>query len=200
MPRNRSFSNRPLANVRRYFNIEQAHLAIYLGISRALVGHIEAGRRSISPAVAEGLRPLAVNVPADLPHFIDDAAASAEVVPAAPAPAFELLEARRDYCQHHARQTRRALRAYAARARYAARWRAARPALLATLPPVPATPPANPTYADLHATWRRDWLLRQPTDLTPTEIAEWHLLRVRAEALEAEAAALAAIIAAGTTP
>ena len=200
MPRNRAYSDRLLARVRRYFNIEQADLALYLGVSREAVAHAEAGRRSLNSTATEALRPLAMGVPDGLPLFIDNAAATAEPVPAAPLPAFEPLDARRDYCQHHAHQTRRALRAYAARAQYAARWRAALPALLATLPPAPDTPSADPTYAELHAAWRRGWLLGQPTELTPAEIAEWHLLRVRADALEGEAAALAAIIAAGTTP
>ncbi len=202
MPRKRKYSDSLLAHVRQYFNIEQQDLARYLGVSRGLVAHIEAGRRGMSDAVFRRLTPLAEVVPDAPAPSLDNAAASAEPVPLIPAPAFLPLEARRDYCQHTAGQLRRALRPYAARVRYAARWQAVLPTLLAALPPLPPDPaaPAPHSVEATYAAFMRRWLPAQAPAFTPAEIAEWHLLRVRAEALEAEATALTAIIAAGTTP
>ena len=92
--------------------------------------------------------------------------------------------------------------------RPAARWQAALPDLLAALPPATRripdylTPEAG--AAALRA-WKlnvhpRLWLEQCATYLSPADIAAWHLLRVRAEALEGEAAALAALLAAIARP
>jgi hypothetical protein len=108
-------------------------------------------------------------------------------VPAAPAahlapPAAAPLAARRDYCQHHAARLRRELAALTQTLDYAHRWQAALPALLAVAPDERA----------------RAWLLRRQeqaaADLGADTAARYHLLRLRAEALEAEAAGLTELL------
>jgi len=91
------------------------------------------------------------------------------------------------------------LRALTGKATTAHRWRRALPTLLAGLPTLPdlppeseATPPAAPVPAETSRT--REWLRSQATELAPEEAAQWHLLRVRAETLEAEAAALSTLL------
>ncbi len=194
-------SRRPqslLAVVRRYFNLEQQELAAYLGVSRAQLANLETGRRALTAELLERLRPLRQHTPVPAPPLPAGAVPDAEIEAAAPPPAREPLEARRDYCTHTAAGLRRQQDALRAQATYAARWRQALPALLAALPPpgvaAPTPPPGTPP-APLLADLLREQFRARPTALSAAELAQWHLLRLRAEALETEAAALAALLA-----
>ncbi|AMJ66231.1 hypothetical protein [Hymenobacter sp. PAMC 26628] len=173
MPRRAKFSATPLAQVRRHFGLDQATLAAYLGVGAGMVGHLEAGRKPTSLAAAQRLLPLlqalAAPATAEVP--------AAHLAPPAPAP----LAARLATCQHQARRLRRELAALTQTLEYARRWQAALPALLAP--------------ADERA---RAWLLRRQAqaaaDLDGETAARYHLLRLRAAALEAEATELAALL------
>lgn len=179
MPRQAAPSTHLVANVRAYYGLDQQELAAYLGISRVMVGHLEAGRRALSAEVYERLLPLAHQRPdAGAPDELTAAELAAEMVAPAPGP----LEARRDYCTWQAAWLRRELRPLVQRAAYVRRWRLALPALLADLPA-----DADPTT--------RQWLLARPTALTPAEVARYHLLRRQAEALETEADTLTDFLA-----
>jgi transcriptional regulator with XRE-family HTH domain len=181
--------------VRRYFGITQAELARYLGVSEGFAGHLESGRRGLPVELGQVLDHLASPIPATPPALAappgpDDLAAP-EAAP---------LEARLDYCRHHARRLRRALRPLEAQAAYAARWRAALPALRAALPPDPGgeEPPVHTglgRWAAFLGWYRWRWLEQRPTRLSPADSARYHLLRLQAEALETEAAALETLLA-----
>ncbi|OON67770.1 hypothetical protein B0919_16375 [Hymenobacter sp. CRA2] len=168
-----------LAQVRYYFGLDQAALAAYLGIAPGLVGHLEAGRRNVSGTVLQRLLPLAQQLPAT--PEVSEAAESEP--PGLVGPASGPLEARLDYCRHHIARLRRELRPLLEAAEVARRWQQALPALLA------AAEPGSPAH---------DWLLRRrqaaAAALDAEASARYHLLRVRAEALEAEGAALTALL------
>jgi len=174
MPRAALRSTSPLAAVRRYFGLHQFELAAYLGSSPELAKHQEAGRRSLGAATTQRLLPLLQALPATP---APPAAPAAGLAPPAPEP----LLARLDYCRHHAARLRRELGKLEKTLEYARRWQAALPALLA--------------QADARA---HPWLLRRQeqaaADLDAEASAAYHLLRLRAEALEAEAAALMALL------
>ena len=190
MPRKSIPSNTLLAQVRKYLGLEQQELGDYLGISRQLIANIEAGRRSLTGPLLLRLNPLAALLPTKGPAR--PATPEPEHAPPAalaPGP----LEARLDYCRHHAEKLRRELLKLAATQAAARRWQAVLPALLAA--PAPAeglVPPAEAARA-------RQWLLarQQQAHATlhdPDEAARYHLLRLRIEALETEAAGLAALL------
>jgi transcriptional regulator with XRE-family HTH domain len=180
------------AAVRAYYSLKQEELAAWLGVTKAFVSHVEAGRKALPSAGLLRLTPLAQHLPA----APAPTAALARPQPTDPAPAtFPApepgpLEARLDYCRYHAARLRRQLRPLEARARYVARWQAALPALLATLPPDAAAD----TPAEAR---RRRWIGERAAPLTAADAATWHLLRLRAEGLETEAAALAALLPGG---
>ena len=88
--------------------------------------------------------------------------------PSAPAPEAQALEWRRYQCTHRARRLRRELAGLLQSATYAHRWATAQPEAAALT----------------------------PAALTPAAVARYHLLRLQAEALETEAAALTALLAA----
>lgn len=179
MPRRAKPSTTQLAQVRRYFGLDQATLAAYLGVGAGMVGHLEAGRKPTSLAAAQRLLPLlqALAAPGSP---IENAAPAAHLAPPAAAP----LMARLAYCQHHARKLRRELSALTQTLEYARRWQQALPTLL--------------TQADERA---RPWLRRRQeqaaADLDADTAARYHLLRLRLAALETEAAALAGLLADG---
>ncbi|MFD2783998.1 helix-turn-helix domain-containing protein [Hymenobacter rubripertinctus] len=190
MPRKSIPSTTLFAQVRTYFGLEQQELAAYLGISRPYVADIEAGRRSLTSPLLLRLSPLAVLLPAAGPAR--PAAPQPELAPpGAPAPG--PLEARLDYCQHHAAKLRRELKKWAATQAAARRWLAVLPGLLAA--PAPAevlVPPAEAARA-------RQWLLAHQAQAQATlhdaeEAARYHLLRLRLAALETEAAGLQALL------
>ena len=183
------------ARVRRYFGLTQAELARYLGVSEGFAGHLESGRRGLPIELGQVLDQLAGPIPAEPAPPTPAELANLTAAPD-PAP----LLARLDYCRHHAARLRRALRSLEAEAAYATRWRAALPALRATLPPDPGgeepPAPAGPgRWAAFLGWYRWRWLEQRPTALAPAEAARYHLLRLQAEALETEAAALAQLLA-----
>ncbi|GAA3926820.1 helix-turn-helix transcriptional regulator [Hymenobacter algoricola] len=190
MPRKSIPSTTLVAQVRKHFGLEQQELAAYLGISRPYVADLEAGRRALTSRVLLRLNPLAALLPADAPAR---PAAPAPEVPPPGLPDADLLLARLDTCRHQAAQLRRELKKLAAAQAGARRWLAVLPGLLAA-PDLPAalTTPAEAARA-------RQWLLtrqaRAHIDLhDAADAARYHLLRLRAAALEAEAAGLRALL------
>ena len=188
MSRPAAHSTSLLADVRRYYGLQQGELAALLGISPALAHQIEAGRRALTLEVSERLAP-----------FTQQMGEDTAPVPAAPlagAIAAGPLEARRAACLHEAANLRWAVRGLPARAQVAARWARARPGLLAALPPPPPANEAPATPEAVRLRFVHAWLGLAPDTLPPAELARWHLAEARAQALEAEAAALAALLAA----
>lgn len=187
------------AAVRDYFRLTQQELADWLGVSAAQAGHLDTGRRELAPSTSEALAPLLAQVQAAAAAATPGTLrlASAQPALALAPPASAPLEARLDDCQHRARRLRRQLVPLLAQAETAARWAAALPALRAALPPDPG-PAAEPNPATNWPAWqtwhRHRWLDARPTQLPPDQSARYHLLRLRAEALEAEAAGLAALL------
>ncbi|WP_046243369.1 helix-turn-helix domain-containing protein [Hymenobacter terrenus] len=184
-----------LTRVRHYLGISQDELARYLGLSKSQVSRLETGLRSFNPDVAEQVDALAQALPAVLPPA-NALPGPDDLAPPDPAP----LEARLDYCRHHARRLRRALRPLVAQATHAAHWRVALPTLRAALPPDPGgnEPPAHTgpgRWAAFLVWYRWRWLAERPTALSPDLSARYHLLRLQAEALETEAAALERLLA-----
>jgi len=176
----------PIGAVRRYFGLKQQELAWFLDVGNAIIGHIEAGRRDLSLDLLHRLLPLARHLPTPPPTVppTDHLPADAPVPEAAP------LAARRAECLAKAAQLRGQLVPLAERAWYACRWQQALPAVQAELPA--NTPEAKEATAAL-----RPWLARKAETFRPEHAARYHLLRLQAEALEAEAAALAALLATG---
>jgi len=206
MSRSAPDSNTLLARVRRHYGLQQRELAALLGISPALAHQLEAGRRALTPAVAARLAPFRVPLEA--------AAASESAAPPAPAPGVAAppappaaeapppgpiaagpLARRRAACLHAAHNLRWGLRALPGQAAVAARWAAALPALRAALPPPPPPGEAPATREAVRLRYVHAWLATVPLALPPDELARWHLAHERARALEAEAAALGALLA-----
>lgn len=162
------------ALVREYFGLDQQTLAAGLGVAREQLAGYETGRRGHTAATTQRLLPLLQALPA---APVPPAAPAAGLAPPAAAP----LLARLDHCRHHAARLRRELDKLETTLEHARRWQAALPALLA--------------QADART---RPWLLRRQeqaaADLDAEASAQYHLLRLRAEALEAEAAALVALL------
>lgn len=180
MPRPSKLSITPLAQVRRYFSLDQPTLAAYLGVGAGMIGHVEAGRKASSPAMLLPLATLAAHLPSPTaPPDPEDPAAHLAPPDVAP------LQARLAQCQHEAAKLRHQLKTIIQQLEVARRWQQALPPLLAQAPNAPA----------------RAWLLRRQeqaaADLDGETAARYHLLRLRAKALEAEATALAALLPAG---
>ena len=161
-----------LAAVRQHFGLSQQDMAGWLGVSPAQASHLETGRRALPPEAAEALAPLLRQVPAPSAPAAP-ALRLASVAPAAPTlalapPEAAPLEARLDYCQHHARRLRRLMRPLEAEAALAAHWAAALPTLRAALPPDPG-PSHEPDAATNWPAWlawhRHRWLAQRPTAL-----------------------------------
>lgn len=173
-------SNTLAAALREQLGLTQAELGDFLGLTRGQVAHVEAGRHLFAPASELLLLRLLHALPApDTPAAPPEADPTAHLAPPDAAP----LAARLDYCQHHAARLRRELKALETQLEYARRWQQALPALLAG--------------ADERA---RPWLLRRQAqataDLDGETAARYHLLRLRAEALETEAIALGKLLVA----
>lgn len=207
MPRTGSFSLTLLAQVRRHYGLSQAELAALLGITKALVSYLEAGRRALSPAVAGRLAPFVAALPPTdaataAAHLLAAAQAEADYIAPLPPPPpgpFKAapLARRRAACLHEARALRERLHELAAQAAVAARWAAALPGLLAALPPpLPEAAPAA-TREEARLRYVHAWLATVPLALPPAALAEYHLWHQRALALAAEAAALGQLLAAG---
>ncbi|MDO7875290.1 helix-turn-helix transcriptional regulator [Hymenobacter sp. ASUV-10] len=206
MPRRAAYSSHPLARVRAWFGLQQAELALYLGISAPLVHALESGQRPLSLAVQVALLPLQLQLPAPGPAAEEAAVAPLPsplpptpppLPPGTPAPDAAALAFRQRQCRHQAAGLLAQADALARQAQVAQRWAAALPALRAALPPDPG-PQAEPDPAHDWPAWqawyRHRWLAQRPTTLPPAASARYHLLRLRAEALEAEAGALAALL------
>lgn len=195
MPRSARVAATLFARMRAYYGMTLRELATCLGISETLAHHYETGRRAPSRAVSERLAPF-------LAHM--QPAATDPPLPSTPPPgplAPGTLEARRAACLYHAGNLRWHLRQLPEQARTAARWAQALPGLRAALPPeAPAPPPTASLEARREAirlAYVRDFLTVQATALDPEALSRWHLLHLHAEALEAEAAALAALLGQG---
>lgn len=174
----------PIGAVRRYFGLTQVELALFLDVGKAIIGHIEAGRRDLSLALRLRLFPLLRHLPA-APVLPPDN----EPLPAtAPAPEAKPLESRRRYCVAKAAQLRLELITLTARAVYASRWQQVLPTVLADLASV-----ANPDEQQWAAVLR-PWLERRAGRFRASHAAQHHLLRLQAEALETEAAALGELV------
>ncbi|MBT9394318.1 helix-turn-helix domain-containing protein [Hymenobacter sp. NST-14] len=189
-----------LADLCAYLGLKNYQLAQYLHIDPTQLSRLASGERLPNMAVEQALAPLVALLPAaseaaPAPGLLRPASAPPEVPALAP-PEAAPLEARLDECRHRARQLRRQLAPLQQQATAAARWAAALPGLRAALPPDPATEPDPATDWPAWLTWHRHrWLAARPTRLPPDLSARYHLLRLRAEALEAEAAALAGLLA-----
>ena len=189
MPRRSRHFSHVLSVLRRYLALQQQQLAEYLDISPEMVKHIEAGRRELSSAALLRVLPLVRVVP---DHPALDATEYNDLPLVEPAPGE--LEWRLRVCLHKARHLRWKMAPLARRTRFAKRWQLVLPGLLAALP-------AEADSADDHthpAARERRWLLARQAeaaaDLSADRAAEWHLLRVRAEGLIAEAVALIALL------
>lgn len=177
-----------------HFGVKVYELAQYLGVDATLLSRMGTGQRGLNQTVFEGLEP-----------FMDvlDTATAAPPPPVLAPPDAAPLQRRLRYCEHHARRLRRELRPLEEQAQQAGNWAAALPALRAALLPDPG-PENEPVVSRANrAAWlnwfRHRWLdIREPA--LPSDLsAQYHLLRLRAEALETEAAALQRLLAAGTT-
>jgi transcriptional regulator with XRE-family HTH domain len=185
MARSARFSDSLLQRVRRYFGLDQQAMAMWLGLTQPQLSRYESGERAMPLEVYEQLEPWRAQLPAE-----------PLLTPALGKPQRDPLAARLDYCQHHARRLRRQLKPLEARAVLAARWAAALPGLRAALPPAPSTEPDPATdWPGVLNQYRHRWLARRPTALWPEQSAQYHLLRLQAEALETEAAALQLLLA-----
>ncbi len=192
MPRPARLSDTLFARVRAYYGITLRELAACLGISETLAHHYETARRYPSRAVLERLEPFIAQMNDGLP--LVPLPTAPPPGPLDPAP----LEKRRAACLHAAHNLRWEMRQLPERARQAARWARALPTLQASLPEPAALPPGADLAARRQAirlTYVRGWLETQATALDPEVLSQWHLLHLRAEALEAEAAALGKLLA-----
>ncbi|UOQ51808.1 hypothetical protein [Hymenobacter cellulosivorans] len=180
-----------LAHLCAHFGLRAYQLAQYLGVDSGQLSRLSNGQRPTGPAVQEALAPFLACLQA----------AEAEPPPlAVAAPAAAPLEARLDYCRHHARRLRRQLRPLEAQAQAAAHWAQALPTLRAALPPDPgpgAEPDGATDWPSWHTWFRHRWLTRHSGALSPELSARYHLLRLQAKALETEAAALQALLQRG---
>ncbi|MDO7874228.1 helix-turn-helix transcriptional regulator [Hymenobacter sp. ASUV-10] len=177
----------PIGAVRLYFGLTQQQLSMFLDVGKAFICHIESGRRDLSLALRARLWPLRRHLPpAATIRRPDD-----EPLPAtAPPPDAKLLDFRRRECLHKAAGLRLELIPLTARAVYASRWQQVLPAVLADHAAL--TDPAEKEWADA----LRPWLETLPRRFRPSDTARHHLMRLQAEALETEAAALAELLAA----
>ena len=184
MPRRAAPSTHLIARVRAYFGLQQAELALYLGVSPVTVQAIESGRRALTSELFLALRPLVQLLPAD----VAGPAPAAGSPPGMPAPDAGELDFRRRVCAVQAARLGQELAALEERARVAAHWAQALPALQQAAAEAFAAP-ATADEAERGA-WLTDWLTRQARPLLPEAATRWHLLRARRAALMAEMAAL----------
>ena len=159
---------------------------MFMDVGKAIIGHIEAGRRDLTLNLRLRLLPLLRHLPA-APILPPDH----EPLPAsAPAPETAPLEYRRKYCVHKAQGLRLDLLKLTARAVYASRWQQALPTILTDL----AARATTPEETDMNESIG-NWLPALTRRFKPSHAAQYHLLRLQAEAYETEAAALAELLA-----
>ncbi|GAB3833368.1 hypothetical protein [Hymenobacter jeollabukensis] len=212
MPRRSAPATSLVGRIQTWFGLRQDQLALYLGISPSLVRDLATGRRSMTYSVSVALGPLLHQLPPPaVVVAVPDPAAP--LPPATPAPDAADLDFRRRECLHRAARLLGEAEQLAARAHTAARWQAALPALLPPEPgtALPATPagqalaaaleqaadPTDPNRATDHTRWLRGWLQRRARPLSVQETTRYHRLRAQAAGLQAEAAALAAVLGGG---
>ncbi|AMR27013.1 hypothetical protein A0257_07755 [Hymenobacter psoromatis] len=192
MPRRARPSAHLLARVRAWFGLSQAELALYLGISPALLSSLEGGSRALSATVRAALLPLLPHLPA-APEPAPAPTAALAVGTAPPEAA--ALDLRRRQCQQRATHLLAQAAALADQAQVARHWQAALPALLATATAEAAAPAEAAAAPDAdalaRATWRTGWLHRHARPLPAATATQHRLLLARAAGLLAEAAALA---------
>ena len=178
-----------IARVRAWFGLRQAELALFLGVSPALVQHVESGQRALSTGVVQALAPLLPHLPATLDAF------PTSLPPGTTAPQEEELDFRRRVCLQQAARCRAEMATLAQQAHAAQHWAQALPALLAAAP-APAAADAAAADADAldRAAWRTGWLHRRARPLPAAVATRWHLLAARAAALDTEAAVLATFL------
>lgn len=146
------------------------------------------------PGLYSVLVPLLDQLPADAWFVAGHAFAEPPevVVLASQAVNMKELEFRRYECATLAKLTRFEAEKLEWKLWVVQRWQQALPALLARYAtPDPHDP--NPEAAEL-ASWRGSWLRRRARPLPPETATRWYLLQARIVALEAEAAALAAVL------
>ena len=204
MPPPVPFSLALLARVRRHYGLSQAELAALLGVTKALVSYLEAGRRALSPAVAGRLVPFEAALPppdaaTEAARLLADAHAQADYAAPLPPPppgpvAAAPLAQRHAACQHEARALRERLLVLATQAAVAARWAAALLGLLAALPPPPPEAAPAATREEARLRYVHAWLATVPLALPPEALAEYHLLHLRHQALAAETEALGQLL------
>jgi DNA-binding XRE family transcriptional regulator len=176
----------PIGAVRRYFGLTQQELSMFLDVGKAIIGHVEAGRRDFTLKLKLRLLPLLRHLPPAATIGPPDD----EPLPAtAPAPAAGPLEFRRRECLAKAAGLRLELVALTARAVYASRWQQVLPSVLAEHALL--TDPAEQEWAGVLRPWLEGFARR----FRPADTARHHLLRLQAEALETEAAALTELLA-----
>ncbi|TGE25657.1 XRE family transcriptional regulator [Hymenobacter aquaticus] len=181
--RSRSSTN-VLVRLRTWFGLDQEALALYLGVSPGLIRSIETGRRALTADIFLALRPLVLHLP---PPEAPAPVPAEGPPPGLPAPEAEELAFRRQVCAVQLAKLGRELAAIEARARVAARWAQALPALRQAAIEAHAIPdPDNPD----RGSWLLGWLERQARPLPAQDATRWHLLRARLAALRAEVAAL----------
>ncbi|MDB5269758.1 MAG: hypothetical protein JWP58_2798 [Hymenobacter sp.] len=182
MARRAAPSDNLLARTRAWFGLDQAALALYLGVSLELIRSVETGRRRLSGEVFMAFRPLVQHLP---PPEAAPAPAAA-LAPGTPAPDASALDFRRRVCQHQAARCANEMAVIEHQARVAQHWAQALPALRQAA--AEALPdPDNPG----RGAWLMGWLTRHARPLPAESATRWHLLRARLAALTAEAAALA---------
>ncbi|MFD2786824.1 helix-turn-helix domain-containing protein [Hymenobacter rubripertinctus] len=180
MPQKATPSTTLAAAVRAHLGFSQEQLATVLGISRGQIAHVEAGRRQLGPKEASGLRQLAQRLPPPL------GSAPQPLCPKAVSPAPAVLRRRRAWCVREAANGRVALSQLEADAALAHRWEG----LLRELDRDPTTV-LDPTLVKRLRTER----LAAPPAARPATAAAHTLLTLRIGLLEAEASALAALLA-----
>jgi transcriptional regulator with XRE-family HTH domain len=180
-----------VGRIRKYFGLDQAALALYLGVSPALVQHLENGRRRLTGDIFTTLQPLAAQVAAaEAAH--GPAATSALTLPGStPAPDEAKLDFRRRVCQQQLARVEKELSALGQQAQTAQHWVQALPALLQAVADTPDPDPERDV-------WRLGWLQRQARPLLPEAATRWRLLCARRAALKAEIAALNGLPTEGT--
>ncbi len=192
-----------LAQIRAWFGCSQRELADYLGLLLTTYYNLEIGRRALAAGPTLRLLPLLRLLPPPPPPGPGPhgpppaprppppppgAGGTAGLPPADRAP----LARRLAICRHTAARLRREAATYARQAQHAARRAAALPALRAAADAAGPDSAADPAAAAAaHA-----WLAALPPALPPARLSAWYLAHARADALDAEAATLAALLAA----
>ncbi|WP_400191665.1 helix-turn-helix domain-containing protein [Hymenobacter sp. B81] len=201
-------STTPEAGVREHFGLSQDELGRYLGVSRALVAHFEAGRRRPSRLADQRLARLAALLPPPTghgpvaPHW--PALATPTLPAPPPLPAFDgewaarPLQRRLLQVQAQAARLRWELHQASKGAKLQQRRAWALAQLRAALPPADLADAAE--LAHLHR-----WLTVLAADIeaaapTPASRAAQALLVLRIQALEYEAAALGPLLTAHNPP